>query len=155
MNSIDTIYSKAFSEVLQILKYISKEDYEKIPLEVIELMEDNSCKDYTIEYNPNQSLTEQNFSKEAKTIIAIFFRDYWATEKQKEKILAKEKYDDYLEEIEKQKEFDINVFKNKSNKNREEKQQENNQLIVWEEKNNILRKIFLKIKEIFQQKTKK
>ncbi len=153
MNNVDTIYAKAFSEVLQILEFISKEDYEKIPLEIIEEMEDNSYKDYTIEYDPTKSLTEQNISKEAKTIIAMFFRDYWATEQQKEKILAKEKYDAYVEEIEKQEKYDVDFLKNRANnKKKEEKQEEENQLVVWEEKNNIFRKIFLKIKEIFQKK---
>lgn len=33
---------------------------------------------------------EQNVSKKAKTIIAILFRDYWATDIQREKIKAKE-----------------------------------------------------------------
>ena len=72
---IDLKYSNAFTEVLEILKYISKEDYEKVPLEMIEIMEDNCSKDYFVEYNPNISLTDQNISEEAQTIIAILFRE--------------------------------------------------------------------------------
>ena len=44
-------------------------------------------------HNPNKTLDEQNVSKTAKAIIAILFRDYWATEIQKEKIISKQNYD--------------------------------------------------------------
>ena len=86
-------YANAYSEVLEILKYISKEDYEKIPNSKIELFETNHNKEYIFKYNPNKTLDEQNVSKTAKAIIAILFRDYWATELQKEKIIAKQNYD--------------------------------------------------------------
>ena len=92
-------YANAYSEVLEILKHISKEDYNKVPKQKIELFETNANKDYVFTYNPGKTLNEQNVSKTAKTIIAILFRDYWATETQKEKIIAKEKCDrDVLEE---------------------------------------------------------
>lgn len=146
----DVINSTAFSEVLEILKYIPIIDYEKIPLDIIEVMEDNSNKDIIIDYNPKISLLEQNISDEAKTIIAIFFRDYWATEKQKEKILAKEKYDNEIEEIEKQKEYNIDFFKNRENKNIHTEQRENiTQLTVYKEAN-LLKRIITKIKKIFR-----
>ena len=86
-------YANAYSEVLEILKYISKEDYEKIPNSKIELFETNHNKEYIFKYNPNKTLDEQNVSKTAKAIIAILFRDYWATEIQKEKIITKQNYD--------------------------------------------------------------
>lgn len=111
---IDVKYSNAFTEVLEILKYVSKEDYEKIPLEMIEIMEDNCSKNYVIKYNPNISLTDQNISEEAQTIIAIFFRDYWATEEQRKKILLKEQYDlEKLEEEKREKYNADNIFKAK------------------------------------------
>ena len=90
---ISVEYANAYSEVLEILKYISKEDYEKIPNSKIELFETNYNKDYIFKYNPNKTLDEQNVSKTAKAIIAILFRDYWATEIQKEKIISKQNYD--------------------------------------------------------------
>ena len=111
---IDLKYSNAFTEVLEILKYISKEDYEKVPLEMIEIMEDNSSKDYFVEYNPDISLNDQNISEEAQTIIAIFFRDYWATPYQKERIEAKERYDlEKIEEEKREKYSTDNIFKNR------------------------------------------
>ena len=110
-------YANAYSEVLEILKYVSKEDYEKIPNSKIELFETNHNKEYVFKYNPNKTLDEQNVSKTAKAIIAILFRDYWATEIQKEKIIAKQNYDRMqLEEKKKEIYNSDNIFKNNKKK---------------------------------------
>ena len=110
---ISVEYANAYSEVLEILKYISKEDYEKIPNSKIELFETTYNKDYIFKYNPNKTLAEQNVSKTAKAIIAILFRDYWATEIQKEKIISKQNYDRMkLEEERKARYNSNNLFKN-------------------------------------------
>ena len=110
-------YANAYSEVLEILKYISKEDYEKIPNSKIELFETNHNKEYIFKYNPNKTLDEQNVSKTAKAIIAILFRDYWATELQKEKIITKQNYDRMqLEEKKKEIYNSDNIFKNNKKK---------------------------------------
>lgn len=93
---IDTKYANAYVEVLEILKYISREDYNKIPKNKIELFQINANNDYHFTYNPEKTLNEQNVSKIAKGIIAILFRDYWATDIQKEKIIAKQNYDRQL-----------------------------------------------------------
>lgn len=114
---VDIEYANAYSEVLEILKYISKEDYEKIPNSKIELFETNHNKEYIFKYNPNKTLDEQNVSKTAKAIIAILFRDYWATELQKEKIIAKQNYDRMqLEEKKKERYNSDNIFKNNKKK---------------------------------------
>ena len=68
-------YANAYSEVLEILKFISKEDYNKIPASKIELFKLNSNKEYKFTYNPNKTLDEQNVSKRAKAIIGILFKD--------------------------------------------------------------------------------
>ena len=53
---INIEYANAYSEVLEILKYISKEDYEKIPISKIQLFETNQNKEYIFEYNPSSNL---------------------------------------------------------------------------------------------------
>lgn len=111
---VDIEYANAYSEVLEILKFIPKIDYEKIDKEILNVFEINCNKEYKFSYNQNKTLNEQNVSPIAKTIIAILFRDYWATEIQKEKILEKERYD--LEQIEKEKREKYNsdnLFKKK------------------------------------------
>ena len=110
---VDIEYANAYSEVLEILKYISKEDYKKIPNSKIELFETNHNKEYIFKYNPNKTLEEQKVSKTAKAIIAILFRDYWATEVQREKIITKQNYDRKQLEKEKKERYNSdNLFKN-------------------------------------------
>lgn len=82
-------YANAYKEVLDILKYVSKEDLNKIPTKKIEMFSKYANYDYDFEYNPEITLKEQNVSDIAQTIIAILFRDYWATSEQREKILKK------------------------------------------------------------------
>ena len=87
----DIQYANAYTEVLDILKYISKEDYEKIPKSKIKVFEGNSNKNYSFTYDENKTLDEQNVSEIAKAIIAILFRDYWATKEQRYVIIKKQR----------------------------------------------------------------
>lgn len=115
---VDIKYANAYCEVLEILKYISLEEYNKIPKNKIELFEANANPEYAFSYNPDKTLDEQEVSKTAKGIIAILFRDYWATEQQREKILAKQSYDREKLEEEKRKEYNPdNLFKDKKKEN--------------------------------------
>ena len=113
---INVEYANAYKEVLEILKAIPVEDYNKIPQSKIDLFTKNANQEYNFEYNPSLTLDEQNTSKIAKTIIAILFRDYWATDEQRAKILAKEKYDMEKREQELSKKYSYNnLFANHKN----------------------------------------
>ncbi len=110
---IDIEYANAYVEVLEILKYIPTKDYNKIPKAEIKLFEKNANKDYNFSYNLSKTLDEQNVSKIAKGIIAILFRDYWATESQREKIIIKQNYDRQKIEEEKRIKYNLdNIFEN-------------------------------------------
>ena len=146
-------YANAYKEVLEILKYIQIEDYNKIPKTKIELFETYSNKDYVFEYNPRKTLNEQNVSKTAKAIIGLLFRDYWATETQKDKIIAKQKYDRQRIEFEEQKKYNSdNIFRNK-NKNQNTKHEKtiNNTVAMITYKESIFNKILNKIKSMFNK----
>lgn len=105
-------YANAYTEVLEILKHISKEEYNKVPQNKIKFYEINSNKNYTFSYNPNKTLEEQNVSKRARAVIAILFRDYWATPEQRDKILEKERYDTQKNEEEKRIKYNVDkLFK--------------------------------------------
>ena len=110
----DIQYANAYTEVLDILKYISKEDYEKIPKSKIKVFEENSNKNYSFTYDENKTLDEQNVSEIAKAIIAILFRDYWATKEQRYIIIKKQ------QEIKEQKQKEL-MAKFEQNKNISEK----------------------------------
>ena len=110
-------YANAYSEINEILKYVPEEDYNKIPKSKINLFKDNANKNYQFKYNSNLTLDEQNVSKRAKAIIAILFRDYWATEEQRKKIVAKQNYDRLQIEQNKQEKYNPdNIFKNRESK---------------------------------------
>ena len=110
----DIQYANAYTEVLDILKYISKEDYEKIPKSKIKVFEENSNKNYSFTYDKNKTLDEQNVSEITKAIIAILFRDYWATKEQRYIIIKKQ------QEIKDQKQKEL-MAKFEQNKNISEK----------------------------------
>lgn len=114
---IDIKYANAYSEVLEILKYIPIEDYDKIPKNKIDLFKAYANEDYTFCYDTTKTLEEQNVSKIARGIISILFRDYWATEMQKQKIIAKQNYDRKSLEEKKRDIYNLdNLFKNNEKK---------------------------------------
>ena len=147
MQSIE--YANAYSEVLEILRYVSINDYNKIPKEQIKFFENNCNKDYDFFYNPYKTLNEQNVSKRAKAIIAIIFKDYWATDIQKEKIIAKQNYDRMQLEKEKQARYSSNdIFKNKKIENIENSTET---FAMVEYKETFLVKTINKIKKVLKK----
>lgn len=75
-------YARAYTEVIEILSYFSKEEYNKIPEEKINFYKKHMDKDYIYSINPAIDLSKQEISKEANAILISLFRDYFATEKQ-------------------------------------------------------------------------
>lgn len=146
-------YANAYSEVLEILKYISVEDYNKIPKSKIELFTIDANKEHKFSYNPNKTLDEQGVSEIAKGIIAILFRDYWATETQRNKIIAKQNYDRIKLEEKKREQYNPNdIFKNKKNIQTDlEKFQSEEITMIEYKKLNIFQKILDKIKYLFKK----
>ena len=111
-------YNKAYTEIIEILKYVPDEDVKKIPSNMLEMF--NAKKDVTYDFkiDTTKSFEEQKLLEETEAILANIFRDYWATPYQKERIMAKESYD--REQIEKQKreQYDPDdIFKNISKNN--------------------------------------
>ena len=144
-------YANAYSEVLGILKFIAKEDYEKIPNSKIKLFETNQNSEYIFDYNPNKKLEEQNVSKRAKAIIGLLFRDYWATDEQKEKIIRKQNYARQIIEEQKKSMYDVeNIFKKKSLESEIEIKEKATEMVVYRE--NILKKIFNKLINFIRRK---
>lgn len=78
-------YSRACTEVLIILKYyLSKSEFDKIPKEKIEFFEKNKDKNYDYKIDKNLPLEKQNISEMTNSIIITLYRDYFATDNQKE-----------------------------------------------------------------------
>lgn len=102
---MNNTYSKAYTEVLEIINHFSEDEYKKIPKEKIDFYEKNKDKDYNFKIDPNVNLAEQNISQSANAILVSLYRDYFATDKQKEILenllqqnqekMEKEKYQKY------------------------------------------------------------
>lgn len=144
-------YACAYREVIEVLKYTKREDVNKIPKSRILLWRTNMNKDYDFKIDTTKTLEEQNLSKEAKAIIANIFKKYWATDYQKERIEAKEKYD--IEQMEKEKYQKYNpddIFKNrKQNIQQEEVASKTVSMVEYREP--LFKRILNKIKDIFNK----
>lgn len=69
-------YSIAYAEVLEVLKYISLEDYNKIPQKYITFLEENADENCLFEYNVALPFDKQNISGDAKNVLGMIFRLY-------------------------------------------------------------------------------
>ena len=152
MNSnVNIEYANAYSEVLEVLNHMSKEDYNKIPKDMLEMFQTNCNNEYQFRYDLNKEFEEQGISKRAKLILAILFRDYWATPYQKEKIIAKQNYE--RQKLEQQKFEKYNperLFENKRQPIIEEVKNISSMIEVKKEK--WYQMIFKVIKNLFKRK---
>lgn len=145
-------YSYAYAEVLEVLKYIPKSDYEQIPKKTIQLLEANCDEQSDFTYNIGLPFDKQNISKDAKVVLAILYRNCWLKNEEKTQFLRLE--EEYIQNIEEEKRKKYNPEKLfEDNKLKEqsilEELQENNYLIVKEEKWYI--KFWNKIKAIIKK----
>lgn len=139
--------SYAYKEIYEILKIFPKELVDKVPKYKLDYIKQNMDESY--EYNITiETFDGKTMLDETAAILAILFRDYWATEKQKDKIInyhntqrekmaneIKEKYDP------------DNVF-NRRNVEQEKTKETKEKLAVVEFKENIFKKFINKIKAI-------
>lgn len=105
-------YSKAYVEVLEIISHFSEEDFKKIPKSEIDFYNENKDNEYEFKINPNIDLNEQNISREANAILVALYRDYFATENQKQILEKLLKQNEQKEEEKKRKKYNPDdIFK--------------------------------------------
>lgn len=142
-------YTKAYTEVLEILKHIPEDELNKIPKTELQFYEDNCDRNYRYEYNIDLPVEQQIISREANTVIIAIYMNYFANEKQKgiiEKIL---KQNSIEEEKVKNEKYNIDdIFK----KNKEISfNSENLPVDVNKKEVSFIKKIINKIKSIFRK----
>lgn len=96
----DNLYAKACTEVLEILSHFSEEDFSKIPTDKIDFFEKNKDEDYEYKIDPDIDLSKQYISDEANAIIVGLYKEYFATEHQKNVIDDILKHNQVLEDRE-------------------------------------------------------
>lgn len=142
-------YSKAYKQVIEILKCAPQEIVDKIPQEMIKTFKANMDDKYDFRIDINKTFEEQDLLEETKAILANIFRDYWATPEQKERILEKEKNDREIEEnIKREKYNPDNLFKKKQKVIQQNEEIQNN-LPVEIKKEKFYKKIINFMKKIF------
>ena len=139
--------NKAYAQVLEILNHIKLEDYYKLPKEMIKALEVNKDDDTKFKYNEEKDFLEQEMLSETKLILAIFFKRYWATDAQKEKIRVYEVNKLTAIEEEKKKIYPQNVLSDQVIEQKLEERRKNQ--IACLEKKNWFQKLISKFKEKF------
>lgn len=140
---MNNTYSLSYVEVLEILKHIPKEDYEKIPKEKIEFYENNKDKNYVYIYNP----VNPKISRKTDAILINLYKNYIAKDDEKEKINHILKLNEIKNEQEKQENFDLNnIFDNKKS---EIKNNNVDTLPVEKKRETRFKKFIDKIKKVF------
>ena len=108
------ITKEAYSEVYAILNLMSWNSINKIPEKIWENIENKRDKEKVIEIN---NIEEYQASEQANKLLAILYKNYFATDEEKEVIQAKEKilYQKEQEEL-REKYNPDNLFKNRVSK---------------------------------------
>lgn len=147
-------YSKAYKEVVEVLKYVPKESVNKIPKIMLDTFSAKMDNDYIFSIDITKNFEEQELLEETKAILANIFRDYWATPYQKERIQAKEKYDRKLIEDEKHEKYNVDIFNNKRNNCTDDKEEsicdDKLPIEIKKEKNYIFNKLIKFLKKILK-----
>ncbi|MBP3256015.1 MAG: hypothetical protein J6M60_05960 [Clostridia bacterium] len=147
---LSIIERNAYSEVLEVLNNMTKDEVEKVPKDMIEMFKEFSNKEHKFKYDFSKRMDEQDFLKDTKLILAILYRDYWATPDRRKELLEKDKYNREKVEIEKRIKYNPNeIFKDKKEKNEKIEEVQTNAMI--EHKESLIKRIINNIKKCFKK----
>lgn len=136
----------AYKEVIKIIEHLPEELYVKIPDEIIQnlMLEMDDAYNYNI-----SSYEEVRMLRETEELLAVIYRDYLASDKERNEILLREKQEEINEELERRKKYSVdNIFE----KTKKDYENINILLPVEIEKKNIIQKFIDFIKSKFMKK---
>lgn len=139
-------YKNAYKEVFTILNFLDKEDYVKIPSEILTVIKSNMNEEYEYEMNDEVDIFNQQMLPETKSTLYNIFRDYLSTPEQKEKILKMQAEDRIKIELRKKQLYQsTNIFQN------EKSQDSSTEMTALMKRNKIsfLQRIIAKIRYFF------
>lgn len=141
-------YAKSYTELIEILKYVSNEDLKKIPKTKLETYMKNRDCNYNYIYNKELSFENQNILKLTKILIANIYIQYWASNEEREEIRNQDKKELYKIEMKKKEIYSTDNLFNKKTKTEVNCNQETSMIVI--KKKNIIEKIIDKIKKKFK-----
>ena len=76
-------YGKRFVEVDEVLNHLSRADYNKIPMDIKELIKNQKDKNYYWKYDESKTLENQRLHSDTIAILSYICAEYLLNEKQK------------------------------------------------------------------------
>ncbi len=147
----DSRYANAYTEVLEVLGNLRREDYEKIPKEYITFLEANCNDSYVFHYDKTKRFEDQVLLDDTRYILFGIFKKYGSTNEQKQEIEQHEK--SYYDELENQKREQYNsnnIFKKSSKEAIEDSSiYQGESSITTTEQKTFFGKLMAKIKDFF------
>lgn len=137
-------YRKAYVEVIEIIKRMSRKEREKIPVTLLNNLEKQKDNEYSFEYQKDKTLEEQNLKIETKALLVEIYEKYLAPQTEQE---MWKKYDAMCMNLIEQKKR--NRYNPDKIFNQKTKTESKNQLPMKTEKKNVFIKILEKIKSKF------
>lgn len=142
-------FNKRLVEVDEVLNHLSKENLEKIPEEIKNLIKENKAKDYVWHYDETKKLKDQNLSRDTIAFLSYLNMEYLLNEEQKSLMEQIHKYNEQKSEQEKKKKYlDQDLFKEK----RTTENKVNKEIIAYKE--SFITRIIKKIKKLFKKEQK-
>jgi len=149
---MEEIYKNVLAETSFILKHFDKSMYNKIPENILEIIEKNKNENYEINYDFNKTLENQKLNKETFALISVLYLKFCVDEEKRKELLKICCENDIKEEELLRKKFDIeNIFKNPTQKIESKDTNIENKDII-PRKESIISKIITFIKNIFIKK---
>ena len=147
-------YAKALAEIDDIIKYADNKSKEKISKEFIEFVKDNKDKNYKTKIDPQKKIEDQDILYETKVILASMYRDFWATEEERNVLDRKMSLDAAIkqEEFEKTVKSAEEIFKKDDSKISIENISKQVNLMPQNKSKNIFTKVLDLIKKFFHRK---
>ena len=125
---MDSETSKRFTEVYEILKYLPKTDFQKIPKDILNFIIENKDNNYSWEIDKTKKLYEQKLSNDTVAILSYINMEFIVTDEQKQYLKKLYNYFEYKKEYEKKANSNYNDIFQKKEK------MESNEIIKYQKK---------------------
>ncbi len=148
-------YAEAYVEVLDILNHMSPADIAKVSKKFISFLEKNASKEYIANLDYSKKLKDMDLKDETKGLLAIMYKSYWCTEKEKE-ILQQKFYENekiYQKELYKKYNPDSIFVQKQENNSRIIDNNPSTEYHIVKYETSLFRRIMNKIRSFFRKDT--
>lgn len=145
------LYRKAYKELYEVIKKLSKQEIEKLPNDFIMNIHENMDTDYEFVYDETVGILEQNFMIETKALIIEMYKRFLIEDSQNEYWKSYDKKCFNIIEEEKRKRYNPNNIFENTKKEEINLQNRNMEITLVKVEESFLKKILNKIAKIFKK----